>query len=846
LPTSTAIQTGAIYRFGAFELDEDNLSLQRAGEAIALPIKPWNTLLLLAQNARDTVSKAELMDAVWQGRNVTEGVLTQVISRLRTVLGDENQEVIKTVHGIGFRFMLPVSRVARSNNTNVAATPVIGVGSILRDRPLWQLTQALSTSKRTAVWLATRAVDSEQRVFKLAHDGAGLRALKRELSVTRVLQAAQQADGICEVIDADFAAEPFFVELPYFNGGNLVDFFDSHGKLEKSTKLTLLIDIANALANCHAAGIIHGDIKPKNILVDIQAESNFTAKLADFGAAVLLDQQQLKALQLSVIHQTGDVVTDPGGGTLAYAAPELLAGKPASTASDVYAFGVTAFQLLCGEFSRPLSPGWEELIEGALLQSDIAEMCQADAAKRLTTTQIAERLRTLDARHREKAAQEIAAQELQASKQLAMERLRQQELDALQITHLLRRRRLLQGVALALTLALGVVTYALLEARKLSRIAAEQSTLAQKNALASNAQKERADAVTNAVIGSIKAFQPSSLDSNTPVTAPSILNTMALSLRADAKIDAATQSKLLVLIARALHEMGKEQESAENAQFAINLLEKRNDSTDTERAQAYMALFFAKQNGHEGEALSSKFQHYLLLDSVEPQVRFSGLIGLAYWQSRSGKFDDAKASLDLAESLVEITQLEPLNQIDFYLAKGVLLGRLKNCPAAAPYLENALRVGAAQQMQSNPIVVNAETMLATCEIQAEKFDSAIARFERVIPITLANDPNPRAALSSLYRKIAEAYWRAGHQGQAEKSLALAQDYLRDAPESARGSKLALIALSVRMSAAKKECEKASAEFAELEKLFNESMLPQRNNLDLSAIAEEITHNCAGQ
>jgi DNA-binding response OmpR family regulator len=54
LITPTAIQTAAIYRFGSFELDENNLSFSRAGEEVLLAIKPWSTLLLLAQQAPDT------------------------------------------------------------------------------------------------------------------------------------------------------------------------------------------------------------------------------------------------------------------------------------------------------------------------------------------------------------------------------------------------------------------------------------------------------------------------------------------------------------------------------------------------------------------------------------------------------------------------------------------------------------------------------------------------------------------------------------------------------------------------------------------------------------------------
>jgi hypothetical protein len=73
LITPTAIQTAAIYRFGHFAVDENNLSFTRSGEEVLLPIKPWSTLLLLAQHAPDTLSKAELMDAVLAGAQCHRG-----------------------------------------------------------------------------------------------------------------------------------------------------------------------------------------------------------------------------------------------------------------------------------------------------------------------------------------------------------------------------------------------------------------------------------------------------------------------------------------------------------------------------------------------------------------------------------------------------------------------------------------------------------------------------------------------------------------------------------------------------------------------------------------------------
>jgi eukaryotic-like serine/threonine-protein kinase len=120
------------YTFGPFELDEASLTFRHAGEAIALPIKPWSALLLLVQSAPDTVSKNELIDAVWSGRVVTDGVLSQVISRLRAVLRDENQEIIKSLYGVGFRFTLPVVRHFQEPRADVGSLSVLRAGSGVR------------------------------------------------------------------------------------------------------------------------------------------------------------------------------------------------------------------------------------------------------------------------------------------------------------------------------------------------------------------------------------------------------------------------------------------------------------------------------------------------------------------------------------------------------------------------------------------------------------------------------------------------------------------------------------------------------------------------------------------
>lgn len=98
-----------------------------------------------------------------------------------------------------------------------------------------------------------------------------------------------------------------------------------------------LLDVLAGLAAAHAAGVLHRDLKPHNLL---RSESGQT-KIADFGAA-----------QLS---QLGATQTESLVGTLAYLSPEQIEGRPLSFAADVYTLGVTLYQLLTGRlpFSGP-------------------------------------------------------------------------------------------------------------------------------------------------------------------------------------------------------------------------------------------------------------------------------------------------------------------------------------------------------------------------------------------------------------------------------------------------------------------------------------------------------------
>ena len=142
----------------------------------------------------------------------------------------------------------------------------------------------------------------------------------------------------------------------------------------------------NALEAAHAAGIVHRDVKPSNIMVLPDGR----VKLADFGIARAMDDPGLTA--------TGGIMDSPG-----YMAPELFAGKQPSPASDLWALGATMFHAVEGRspFQRDTTAAtmhaimYEEPVlqrtRGPLADTIMALLSQDDT-RRLTAAQLRERL----------------------------------------------------------------------------------------------------------------------------------------------------------------------------------------------------------------------------------------------------------------------------------------------------------------------------------------------------------------------------------------------------------------------------------------------------------------------
>jgi eukaryotic-like serine/threonine-protein kinase len=138
--------------------------------------------------------------------------------------------------------------------------------------------------------------------------------------------------GIVQVRDYDDgSAEGFpYLVMEYVAGPSLAAVLAAEGTLSPRHVLGLIMQAARALACAHAAGIVHRDMKPGNLLID-----RGQVKIADFGIA--------RAVGAAPVTRAGLFM-----GTPAYLSPEQVAGIPATPASDLYSLGVIAYECLTG------------------------------------------------------------------------------------------------------------------------------------------------------------------------------------------------------------------------------------------------------------------------------------------------------------------------------------------------------------------------------------------------------------------------------------------------------------------------------------------------------------------
>ena len=411
---------GRLWRFADCEFDELSLQLRVKGQAVDLELKPLEVLLQLLVHAGEVVTKEELLESVWPGLAVVDGSLATAMSKLRRALGDGNSNVVLTVARVGYRLAVPVHSKPLGA-LNPWAELGFTQGDSVPGREHWRLARRIDVSASSEVWLAEHPKTHELRAFKFASTLARLKGLKREVTVARFLmESLGERPEFVRLLEWNFDAPPHFLESEY-GGPNLAEWAKTQGGLVGTPleiRIRLIADVAKAVAAAHEVGVLHKDLKPGNILVSTGAGNNarWQIKVADFGSASLVEPSRLKALGITNLGltQTGGPQTTSLTGTLMYLAPEVLFGQSPTAPADVYSLGVMLYQVVIGNFRKPLAPGWEAEIEDSLLRQDIADAACGDPVRRIrSAAELAERLVNLDRRRKERDALEEAAKRTQ-------------------------------------------------------------------------------------------------------------------------------------------------------------------------------------------------------------------------------------------------------------------------------------------------------------------------------------------------------------------------------------------------------------------------------------------------
>ncbi len=192
----------------------------------------------------------------------------------------------------------------------------------------WQLGRRVALGNFADVTEATRGAGDPLALKRLhAHSAREpeLRALfVRESAIAMALPAHP---GLVAGIDAgDVDGRPWLA-MPLVPGTDLRRRIDAGAAPDRAGARALLADVCAALDHLHAAGWIHGDVNPSNILLD---PGDGRAMLCDFGVA----------------RPPGE--PGPVRGTHAYMAPEQVRGEPWTPATDVFALGVVLWELIAG------------------------------------------------------------------------------------------------------------------------------------------------------------------------------------------------------------------------------------------------------------------------------------------------------------------------------------------------------------------------------------------------------------------------------------------------------------------------------------------------------------------
>ena len=187
------------------------------------------------------------------------------------------------------------------------------------------------------------AAEAERRVL---YESEILRVVGEHRNISGVVDvfvgaAASGVPAVAPTAAAAEAREPgAFLVMEMATGGELFDRLVARGPYSEAAAARMLREIVDAVAYIHASGVVHFDLKPENVLLASPAADDCDVRIVDFGSARCVGSAAEEAAIAREMLGSGP--------TVAYSAPEVLAGAGASHKADVFSLGVLMHLLLFG------------------------------------------------------------------------------------------------------------------------------------------------------------------------------------------------------------------------------------------------------------------------------------------------------------------------------------------------------------------------------------------------------------------------------------------------------------------------------------------------------------------